>query len=295
MATNPMQRKARNSFLIGFIVATLIIGAIAAFLAYQLVTVKKEQAELEATYKTVYILKSNIESGKPVTIGDCTTMQISSLAIPKDYISATDLTEDTIAKVDLSAGTILSASVLIQSGEELGKDVRVQEYNMITLPTQLEPDSYIDIRLTLPNGQDYIVVSKKRVIDANADTVWLNMTEEETLIMTNAIVESYIMTGAKLYAVEYVEAGMQDALISTYIPNGEVLSIVEQERANGNLSSLSNRYTEALKSLRERIINAQVGNYSENATENVEKGVSDEKTKLQNARAQYFDSLNATN
>ena len=39
--------------------------------------------------------------------------------------------------------------------ENTTADLRTQEYNMIALPTTLAEGDYIDIRLTLPNGQDY--------------------------------------------------------------------------------------------------------------------------------------------
>ena len=291
MATNPMQRKARNSFLLGFIVAALIIGAIAAFLAYQLITVKKEQAELEKTYKTVYILNKDVESGKNISISDCIQTQITSTAIPKDYVSATDLTEDTVAKVNLKSGTILCASIVAKSGEETVDSLRLQEYNMIALPTLLEAGDYVDIRLTLPNGQDYIVVSKKKVIDSNADTIWLNMAEEEILIMSNAIVESYIMTGSKLYATEYVEAGMQAVATPTYVPSGAVVDLINN---NPNIPSIvAARYSENFKARRNQDIQNMLNLYSDKALENTEKGVQDEVTRLQEAREQYFDELNA--
>ena len=41
MATNPMQRKARNSFLFGVLIAVVIMGAIAAILLWQLRTLKE--------------------------------------------------------------------------------------------------------------------------------------------------------------------------------------------------------------------------------------------------------------
>ena len=47
MATNPMQRKARNSFLLGMLVMVLISGVVIAFLFIQLMNKnKKEQEEL---------------------------------------------------------------------------------------------------------------------------------------------------------------------------------------------------------------------------------------------------------
>ena len=40
MATNPMQRKARNSFLLGMLVMVLISGVVIAFLFIQLMNKK---------------------------------------------------------------------------------------------------------------------------------------------------------------------------------------------------------------------------------------------------------------
>ena len=46
MATNPMQRKARNSFLLGMLVMLLILGIVIALLFMQLMNkVKKEKED----------------------------------------------------------------------------------------------------------------------------------------------------------------------------------------------------------------------------------------------------------
>ena len=57
MATNPMQRKARNSFLLGMLVMLLISGVIIALLFMQLSNkIKKEQEELKASVKAYVLL-----------------------------------------------------------------------------------------------------------------------------------------------------------------------------------------------------------------------------------------------
>ena len=45
MATNPMQRKARNSFLLGMLVMVLISGVVIAFLFIQLMNKNKKEQE----------------------------------------------------------------------------------------------------------------------------------------------------------------------------------------------------------------------------------------------------------
>ena len=155
MAMNPMQRKARNSFLLGMMITLLITSVIIAFLFLQVTKLKQEADKLQKSYVTAYVLQADIESGINITVSDVTATKISKNMLPNDYISASELTETTIAKVSLKAGTVLTSSIIEDSEEQTTKDIRMQEYNMLVLPTQLEKDDYIDIRWMLPNGQDY--------------------------------------------------------------------------------------------------------------------------------------------
>ena len=133
--------------------------------------------------------------------------------------------------------TVLSAGVSAyikadDSNERTTNDLRNMEYNVISLPVDLNPDEYIDVRLSLPNGWDYIVLSKKKVTipmsngSYLADTVQMNLTEEEILMMSEAIVENYQTSGAKLYASRYTEAGAQSAATATYYPSNDVIEAI---------------------------------------------------------------------
>ena len=59
--------------------------------------------------------------------------------------------------------------------------------------------------------------------------MWIDLKEEEILMMSCAIVESYQMNGAKLYATKYVEPGIQEAAIPTYIPNDETITLIHND------------------------------------------------------------------
>ena len=63
----------------------------------------------------------------------------------------------------------------------------------------------------------------------SASTIWVNLTEEETLMMSNAIVEAYMMEGAILYTTKYIEPGMQVASTPTYIPSEAVINLVQSD------------------------------------------------------------------
>ena len=53
MAMNPMQRRARNSFLLGFLVARVIMAVVVFLLLYQIKEIKAAKEKIEALQKTV--------------------------------------------------------------------------------------------------------------------------------------------------------------------------------------------------------------------------------------------------
>ena len=63
MAVNPMQRKARQSFLLGMLLMLVIAAIVVGILFMQIMNMKNEQEQTAAASKTVYAVKSNIKSG----------------------------------------------------------------------------------------------------------------------------------------------------------------------------------------------------------------------------------------
>ena len=55
----------------------------------------------------------------------------------------------------MNKNTVITLEMIAKSDETLTDDIRRQEYNCVVLPLDLETGDYIDLRLMLPNGQDY--------------------------------------------------------------------------------------------------------------------------------------------
>ena len=84
MASNPMQRKARNSFLLGMIITLLIAGVIIGLLFVQLKQKTEElQAEVNAK-RNVYVLNQDVKSGQIITQDMFSTKQVNQDAIPSN-------------------------------------------------------------------------------------------------------------------------------------------------------------------------------------------------------------------
>ena len=297
MVTNPMQRKARNSFLLGVLITILIMGAIVGFLLMQLNQLKKAEDERTANLKKAYVLVSDVKSGDTLTVSSVKQIETESSAVPSDAATLGSIDENTVAKIDLKKGTVLSTNMIQESDSKTTNDVRVQEYNMLKLSSQIKTGDCIDIRLRMPSGLDYVVVSKKYVevpqIDGveSANTIWIKMSEADTLVMSEAIVEAYTMEGSVLYTANYVEPGMQEAATPTYVPNGNVQNLIHDDPniVTEAKNALITRYNSA-SSVRNHI-DGELSANSDKAADNVSKGTSTEVSTAQEQRKSYLDAL----
>ena len=302
-----MQRKERNSFLLGVFITMIIAAIVIAFLLYMMYKQKTENEEIENDKITVYVLIKDVESGTNVATKtekggiltkELATVEVTRKAAPETAITASNysnvITENSLFKIDLKSGTILSTDMIVESSDKTQDDTREQEFNMIVLPSQLKEDDYVDIRLRLPSGQDYIVVSKKKILKADEITMWIKLTEDEILTLSNAIVEAYQIDGTLLYATTYVEPGIQQAASVTYIPTREVSQLINN---NPNVvqtakDELAKRYNNAtLLSGRNDIINPAVMATGEEAQSNVATGTATAIEAQKQTREDYVKEL----
>ena len=70
MAMNPMQRRARNSFLIGFLVSLIIMAIVVIFLLMKIKSINEAKEALEQLQKSVYVAAEDLESGQLVTLDE---------------------------------------------------------------------------------------------------------------------------------------------------------------------------------------------------------------------------------
>lgn len=310
MATmNPLERKARNSFIKGLVVAGLIglIGIIVLVIILMRMR-GEEQARLDAQ-KNVYVLRTAVQSGTVITQDMFTTVGADANVAPTDALTASTFNTlaydeegnelEVVAKIDIAANTIVTANMLTTTDNINTDDVRVEEYNMISLPADLETGDTVDVRLRMPDGTNYIVVSKKKVtvMDQGGipslNTISLELSEGEILMMSNAIVESYIMEGSRLYLTRYVEPGMQAGAITTYVPSGDVQNLIAQDpnivnEAKQELVNRINTYGQ----LNRGNINDELNSIeADDRADAVSEGTTSEISSAQDARQSYLDSM----
>ncbi len=247
-----------------------------------------------------YTRKNNAE--KEVEIQDLQFKNIGEISsIPyapeKKYVELNTI--PLIAKVTMNKNTVITKDLLAKGKNQLANDVRKQEYNSFILPMDLVTGDYVDVRLMLPSGQDYIVVSKKEVEIPNIngedslDTVWMNVSEDEILTISSAIVDAYKITGSKLYVTKYTEAGLQEAATPTYVVSAETATLLNKDPniLAKAITALKNRYSSiGSTDIRKNNINKAIED-EETPNENLNKKMQESITNSQDSRKSYLDSL----
>lgn len=314
MATmNPLEKKARSSFIKGLLIAGLIGIIVIVILTVQIFKMRGEENQRIASQKNVVIIKQDIKSGEEITSDMLLTVKANSEVASTgamtmaDFSTLSTATDDAgntanlrvLAKIDISAKTVITEDMLSTEETAVSNDLRQQEYNMIVLPSTLADGDTIDIRLRLPNGADYIVLSKKKVklADLNgavsSTTILINVTEDQILTMSAAIVDAYKISGSKLYATKYTDPGLQAVATATYIPSNDTINLIDKDPniVTTARNALITRYNENYSTYRTGIQSTINSIESSTQQSRVESGTSSETATQQAERKTYLDSL----
>lgn len=296
MAVNPMQKKARNSFLLGMIITLIVCAIIGVILYIAVIGPENKESKEKGTATKAYALNRDVKSGQEITADMLSPINTYSNLIPQNYIDSTILTsvesgKKVVAKVDLYKNTILTASTVTTEENTVTKDVRTMEYNMLTLPINLTIGDYVDIRITFPDGQDFIVIAKKEIKNIQGNTVTFDMSEADIVMLNSAIVESYIMKASNIYIAKYVEPGMQEKAANTYVPTAEVIRLIETD--SNIVSTAKNELTSRFDANIRSQMNSTVNQYSEQGLTNVEEGIQKQIEDAKKAREEYLTGISA--
>lgn len=314
MAMNPMQRKIRNSFLFGFLVAVIIAAVVIALLYMRVKGLKEEivkiQKSQEVALTKVFAVTKEVQKDETLTQSaeetDDSKKKIEVISVPSQQVPENAVTPDNIkelfaidpendtpeyemtAKLNLSVNTVLTTDMVERSSKS--GTFRMAEYTMISLPSKLKQGDYVDIRIAYPTSADFVVLSKVKVQDANTNTIWLKLAESQILLLNNAILESYIVEGTKIYATQYIDAA-QAELNSTYIPNATVASLIQANNFTEYDQSILDDANNDVMDIRKYIDSVLAKYTDDEKTSKVNEGFTTEKTTIQAAREALMGDL----
>ncbi len=203
-----IKKKTVQGIIIGAAIGVVGIGltlwwAISTIKTYENGTNKKFN---ELYTKDVAVLTRDVIQGEVITDDMVTTARIHVKTIPSGVLDVGSISGQ-VAKYNIAANVPLTESML--TDEIISADIRSQEVNTVVMPSDLNELDYVDIRIMYPNGTDYIVLAQKQVEKIAGQTMWINLAEDERLLLNSAIVDSFLNQGTKLYATKYADSDSQ--------------------------------------------------------------------------------------
>lgn len=235
-------RRSTKQYMIVALICIFVIGGAATGTIFVVVRQVKneyqillEQGENERKrhQRDVFIASKAIVPGEIIS-KDNMSSQMVYTSSPADL----DIREADLGKMALLAIPKGTHVLQVMVTEPFAENVREVEFGEIYLPVNISSNDYVDIRILYPNGENYIILSKKLVRNMSEDRLkhyfWLG--EEEIQLMSSAIVDAYLYDGAKLYSTKYVEASMQESSVMTYVPS---LSTMELIKDNPNIITIA--------------------------------------------------------
>ena len=233
--------------LIGIPVLSLILGSTVMFLylnnsykkemnmkiqAYEAVIAAK-QSEIDAitlSSKDGLILNRDFEPGEEIKAEDISLDAVPDKFSMENIISNPSEVIGKRVKVKTYAKTILTRDLLYED-DEGDPTERIVEVDYIKLPANIKPTDLVDVRIIFPNGENYKVISKKRLISYNyaAQIVYFRVTEFEQHLLSSALYDANI-NNAEIYLTQYAEHVYPD-YDETYYPAIPVITAIKDSKA----------------------------------------------------------------
>lgn len=173
------------------------------------------------------VLRLDLEAGEVIQQANLEATSIPAYVLPENAVTDPSSIVGKTIKLPTKANTILTTDMVYDEGMVDVTDRRV-EIDYVRLQTTMTQTDRIDIHIVFPNGEDYIVLGKKKLtgLDLTNQMIFTVLNREEQYLMQSALVDAYI-NNAELYALPYVEPELQDKASPDYIPNLDVLKVMK--------------------------------------------------------------------
>lgn len=227
---------------VGFIVATviLLILNIVQLVVWKNINVKTAEtysasiAELNATIAaygpdvTVYTVSAAVKAGDEVVDTNIESFTIPSSVDNDQYVHSVSEITGRVFKIAVNPGTPITTNMTMT--EPIEDDMRDRDIVLDRYTVGLKEGDYIDIRMTMPYGDDYLVLNHKRVYSVGESTLKLYLTEFEWAQYQGAMVDYYLNKeyGATIYADKYIEPGVQQPAVKYYAVPTNIAALIQK-------------------------------------------------------------------
>lgn len=201
-----LRQRKRNIIIAaaaGLITGVLPAGAAAFIMSSKYISLEGEYSQAKEKYKEYkgVVLLGEMQKGD--VIGD---EDLEEIAFYSDLKLSDTKKSDFVGmtlRQKADKGIIITESMVYED-TGITDDLRMYMFDYIEIPDSLEKGDMFDIRISFPNGEDYIVARAKTIEERSENGIFVNASEKELLMISSAYVDTTIYEGAKIYASMYV-------------------------------------------------------------------------------------------
>lgn len=243
MSVAEYRRRSRKFY--GFIGASVVfIPAVilCTVLGTGYYTVYQEKESLDRRLKelssqTGYVLTQDVKSGERIDSSMLNPVTVyakdKTCIVP---VKESDL-DGTYARASFEKGTVLYKQCVYEE-QEYASDMRERTYSFMKINENITEGDYVDIRITYPDGEEYVVAQHKKVISLNRaaeqqetqelqtlDSICVNVNEEELLRIASAYVDTVFYPGSSVYVIAYLDRFQEPSEVN-YPVNASVYELL---------------------------------------------------------------------
>jgi len=233
--------------ILSIVITAILVSGIWGFITYQktkTITAKFEGeiSQLTATLDALgpdvecYTITedfanhySNNTAGQIIGETAIQPITVPSSLVGEAYITNMSQIVGKYCKVNIVPGTPITSDLLM--AELYDDTLRDVDISVNSWVVGMRVGDYVDLNITFPYGEDYIVLPRKRVQYIGDKTIKMYLTEEEWHTYQSALVDYYLHAseGARLYLKKYVEPGVQPTATAYYAASDAVRTIMEAD------------------------------------------------------------------
>ena len=175
----------------------------------------------------MYVAQRDITKGEEISMENVMQQEIYTGLESSFYMQTAQL--GGIATIDIKANEPVTESMVTEV--EITKDLRWYEVAVANLMATQKNYDVVDVRILFPNGENYLVLTKKTITDLLMDTniFTVQANEDEILRMSSAIVDAYTTTGTRIYTTKYIESNIQEEATPNYPVNPNVIDLINSD------------------------------------------------------------------
>lgn len=232
--------RRRRIFIAAVIFLVLIIAGVGGYFVFSLynstvrdlhdkVTEQEEEINLldddiayyESLLTDTFCFNKAMKAGQVIAADDIDTRQSTIDTTPLDiFTNIEDIVGKTV-KISCTEGTIISQSIVMDN--PLKANERELDVVFDEVPIAIKEGDFVDVRISFPLGQDYIAMSHKKVIGVYDNVLKLIVDQKDIYTYESMKTDASIYIATKIYAIKYIEPGIQTAAVTYYPVSREIM------------------------------------------------------------------------